>query len=140
MSAKRKPEPRRVRLTVPAADTSVTEWLDLQDDASVSMRYLVRESIEKDGYTDVVNRPVEKQPRRGRPPKTEYDGFDDSEQPEVDPVSDEAQAPAPVEAVVEETPAPDEQAAEPEAQKAPEPAKPAEKKEPASAMDAFLTS
>lgn len=137
MSAKRKPEPRRVRLTVPAADTSVTEWLDLQDDASVSMRYLVRESIEKDGYTDVVNRPVEKQPRRGRPPKTEYDGFDDSEQPEVDPVSDEAQAPAPVEAdvvAVDEVAAAD----EPEAQEAPAPAEPAEQK-PASAMDAFLT-
>lgn len=68
MAAKAKPEPRRVRLTVPAADESTQRWLDLQDDQSVSMRLLIRESIERDGYIDVMNKPVEQLPRRGRPP------------------------------------------------------------------------
>lgn len=71
MAAKQKPEPRRVRLTVPAVDVSTQQWLDLQDDASVSMRLLIRESIERDGYVDVMNKPVEQLPRRGRPPQTE---------------------------------------------------------------------
>lgn len=69
MAGKKKPEPRRVRLTIPAADESSQVWIDLQDDASVSMRMLIRESVQRDGYVDVVNRPVEQQPRRGRPPK-----------------------------------------------------------------------
>lgn len=73
MAAKRKPEPRRVRLTVPAVDESVLAWLDLQDDASASMRMLVRESIARDGYVDVINKPVDQLPRRGRPPQGESD-------------------------------------------------------------------
>lgn len=63
----RRPEPRRIRLTVPQADQSVLEWLDQQDDTSASMRALIRESIARDGYVDVINRPVEQQPKRGRP-------------------------------------------------------------------------
>lgn len=75
MVAKKKPEPLRVRLTVPAADESSQAWIDLQDDPSTSMRMLIRESIQRDGYVDVVNRPVEQQPRRGRPPKSEEEDF-----------------------------------------------------------------
>lgn len=71
MAAKRKPEPMRTRITVPQADESVILWFSLQDDHSLSVRQLIRESIQRDGYIDVVNRPVDQQPRRGRPPQFE---------------------------------------------------------------------
>ncbi|MFG2684145.1 hypothetical protein [Streptomyces sp. NPDC048392] len=61
-------EPRKVRWTVPAADTSVIEWLDQQENISQSLRLLIRESIQRDGYVDVYYKPVEQLPRRGRPP------------------------------------------------------------------------
>lgn len=61
-------EPRKLRWTVPAVDVSVIEWLDTQYDVSQSLRALIRESIERDGIIDVFYKPVEKQPRRGRPP------------------------------------------------------------------------
>lgn len=61
-------EPRRLRWSVPTADTSTNEWLDLQYNISQSLQLLIRESIQRDGYIDVVNRPVEQLPRRGRPP------------------------------------------------------------------------
>ncbi|WP_394941182.1 hypothetical protein [Psychromicrobium sp. YIM B11713] len=83
MAAKRKPEPRRVRLTVPAVDESVLAWLDLQDNASASMRMLVRESIARDGYIDVINKPVEQLPRRGRPPQGEADEQSNTPPPEA---------------------------------------------------------
>lgn len=76
MAAKRKPEPMRTRLTVPAADQSVIDWLELQDDPSGSMRRLVRDSIEREGFTDVLNRPVDQLPRRGRPPQNLIDGLE----------------------------------------------------------------
>lgn len=59
---------RSVRLSVPTADVSVLTWLDLQENPSHSIRHLIRESIERDGYVDLINQPVEQQPRRGRPP------------------------------------------------------------------------
>ncbi|MFJ7280358.1 hypothetical protein [Kitasatospora sp. NPDC098663] len=61
-------EPRKVRWTVPAADTSVIEWLDQQENISQSLRQLIRESIQRDGYIDVFYKPVDQLPRRGRPP------------------------------------------------------------------------
>ncbi|KAB7835910.1 hypothetical protein [Streptomyces mobaraensis] len=61
-------EPRKVRWTVPAADTSVIEWLNEQTDISQSIRLLIRESIQRDGYIDVFYKPVDQLPRRGRPP------------------------------------------------------------------------
>ncbi|MER6520043.1 hypothetical protein ABT246_24715 [Streptomyces sp. NPDC001553] len=61
-------EPRKVRWTVPAADTSVIEWLNEQADISQSIRLLVREAIQRDGYIDVFYKPVDQLPRRGRPP------------------------------------------------------------------------
>lgn len=68
MVAKRKPEPIRKRLTIPRVNESVLTWFDLQDDASASVRHLIQESIQRDGYVDIVNRPVGQLPRRGRPP------------------------------------------------------------------------
>lgn len=59
--------PYRTRLFIPPADVSVIRWLNGQDNVSASLRLLIRDSIERDGYVDVVNRPVEQQPRRGRP-------------------------------------------------------------------------
>ncbi len=52
-------------------DTSTLEWLARQDNASQSMRALVRDYIERHGYTDPTSRPVRQLPRRGRPPLEE---------------------------------------------------------------------
>lgn len=59
-------DPRRLRWSVPAADVSVNQWLDLQENISGSLRLLIRESIERDGYIDVVNKPVEQLLRHGQ--------------------------------------------------------------------------
>ncbi|UJW28814.1 hypothetical protein L3Q67_26500 [Saccharothrix sp. AJ9571] len=66
-------EPRRLRWSVPAADVSTNRWLDGQENISRSLQLLIRESIQRDGYIDVVNRPVEQLPRRGRPPSATGD-------------------------------------------------------------------
>lgn len=60
-------EPRRLRWSVPAADVSVNKWLDVQENISSSLRLLIRQSIGREGYTDVVNKPVEHVPRRDQP-------------------------------------------------------------------------
>lgn len=62
-----KPQPQRFRLSVPAADEAVLMWMELQDNPSSSVRMLIRESIERLGYVDVVNRPVVQLPPSGRP-------------------------------------------------------------------------
>lgn len=62
-----KPEPHRYRVSVPVADEAVAAWMELQDDRSLSVRMLIRESIARLGYVDVVNRPVDQLPKRGRP-------------------------------------------------------------------------
>lgn len=59
--------PHRLRITVPASDTSVLRWLEVQESPSISLRMLVRAAIERDGYTDMLTRPVDQLPRRGRP-------------------------------------------------------------------------
>jgi hypothetical protein len=61
-----KPQPHRFRVSVPAADEAVLKWMNLQDNPSLSLRMLIRESIERLGYVDVINRPVDKLPTRGR--------------------------------------------------------------------------
>lgn len=61
-------EPFRFRLRVPREDTSVAEWWAAQVNPSASVRALIREDIERHGYTDLTSRPVTQQPRRGRPP------------------------------------------------------------------------
>lgn len=67
-SAVARPAVHRFRVSVPSADQPVLAWLAAQDNVSVSLRLLVREAIERDGYCDVLTRPVTQQPRRGRPP------------------------------------------------------------------------
>lgn len=72
-----KPQPHRFRVSVPQADEAVLEWMALQDNPSLSVRMLIRESIERLGYVDIVNKPVAQLPKRGRPSGTD-DGTDDS--------------------------------------------------------------
>lgn len=80
----------RVRLAVPRDDVWVKRWIDEQQSPSVSIRALIRHYIETYGYGDMFSRPVEKLPRRGRPPgsgaarsehheSVESEGAEDSE-------------------------------------------------------------
>lgn len=52
-------ELRRVRFSVPVADTAVFEWLAAQSTPSVSIRMLIHEQVENQGFLDVTCRPVE---------------------------------------------------------------------------------
>ena len=78
-------EPLRRRISIPQVDTSTQRWWEAQDDPSVSIRLLIREEIEKNGYVDKLNHPVEQQPRRGRPPagaeRQDVETDDDDVQP-----------------------------------------------------------
>lgn len=64
-----RPTPKRFRVSVPDTDESVLAWIGAQSDLSNSVRALIRESIERNGYRDATCYPVVQQPRRGRPPK-----------------------------------------------------------------------
>lgn len=75
---------RRLRWSVPRVDESTNAWLDQQHDISRSLQLLIRESIERDGIIDVVNRPVHQLPGRGRPP-----GSGAAENVEWEPASDD---------------------------------------------------
>lgn len=140
-------EPRRLRWSVPRADVSTNRWLDLQNDISHSLQLLIRESIQRDGYVDVVNRPVEQLPRRSRRPQTESaddfadavgngDGGEDSPsaqavstpEPQADAGTDDAEVHEPREEAADAVEAP---APAPQAQPAP--------KQGGSGLDAFLT-
>ncbi|WP_158819117.1 MULTISPECIES: hypothetical protein [Streptomyces] len=132
-------EPRKIRWTVPAVDTSVIEWLNEQADISQSIRLLIRESIQRDGYIDVYYKPVDQLPRRGRPPLEITEQREDDEaaaerRPTSRPVQSQPVVTAQAEAVVEtaapapETrpgpvPEPVETAEEPAPSPAPEPPK-----------------
>lgn len=59
---------RRLRWSVPNVDVATNKWLDAQYDISQSLRELIHEAIRREGYIDVINKPVEQLPRRGRPP------------------------------------------------------------------------
>lgn len=101
-------EPRKVRWTVPAADTSVIEWLNVQADISQSLRLLIRESIQRDGYIDVFYKPVDQLPRRGRPPLEITDQHEDDEattdrRPAARPVQPQPVVTDQADAVVEKT-------------------------------------
>lgn len=61
--------PKRFRISVPEADTSVLEWIGKQQNLSYSIRQLIRDYIEREGYTDATCAAVQQLPRRGRPPK-----------------------------------------------------------------------
>lgn len=67
MAGKEPRQSHRFTLRVPAADTSVSAWWAAQDDASASVRKLVRDEIQRHGLTDTANRPVSQLPKRGRP-------------------------------------------------------------------------
>lgn len=64
-----RPAAKRFRVSVPDADESVLAWIGAQSNFSESVRALIRESIERNGYRDATCYPVVQQPRRGRPPK-----------------------------------------------------------------------
>lgn len=66
MARKKLDNMRRMRLNIPEQDLSVTEWLDKQLDASASIRAVIRDYIQRNGYTDPTCGRVE-QIRRGRP-------------------------------------------------------------------------
>lgn len=75
-----RPTPKRFRVSVPETDESVLAWIGAQSDLSNSVRALIRESIERNGYRDATCYPVQQQPRRGRPPKQSFD--DEGDAPE----------------------------------------------------------
>lgn len=95
-----RPAPKRFRVSVPETDESVLAWIGAQSDLSNSVRALIRESIERNGYRDATCYPVVQQPRRGRPPKLAEDEAEDATVPE--PV---ATAPAVVPVSAHEEPA-----------------------------------
>lgn len=97
-----RPTPKRFRVSVPETDESVLAWIGAQSDLSNSVRALIRESIERNGYRDATCYPVVQQPRRGRPPKN-TDEAEDATVPEpvaqpnemvAEPVAQPAAVPA----------------------------------------------
>lgn len=93
-AASRKPrrDDHRFTLKVPQVDESVVEWVSAQHDLSQSLRQLIRDEIQRNGFTDTANRPVTQLPRRGRPP-AQYADEPEFEQPGV-PVTVGARAAA----------------------------------------------
>lgn len=103
-----RPTPKRFRVSVPETDESVLAWIGAQSDLSNSVRALIRESIERNGYRDATCYPVVQQPRRGRPPKSAEDEAEDATVPEMikpvvepdemvtEPVAQPAAVPMPV--------------------------------------------
>lgn len=90
-----RPTPKRFRVSVPETDESVLAWIGAQSDLSASVRALIRESIEKNGYRDATCYPVQQLPRRGRPPKNTDDEADAMTIPEpVTESDDEVSVPA----------------------------------------------
>ena len=57
----------RFSISVPAADTSVLEWLKAQDNMSLSLRILVKREIAAHGMTDVLCHEPVQGTRRTRP-------------------------------------------------------------------------
>ena len=89
-----RPTPKRFRVSVPETDESVLAWIGAQSDLSNSVRALIRESIERNGYRDATCYPVVQQPRRGRPPKnTEDEAVDAVAVEPADEPRDETLAP-----------------------------------------------
>lgn len=67
-------EASRYRFSVPVRDESVERWIAEQSTLSHSLRQIIREAIERDGFVDVTCRPVKQLPRRGRPPQDSATG------------------------------------------------------------------
>lgn len=95
-----RPQSRRFRVSVPDADESVLEWIGAQSDLSASVRALIRDAIERNGYRDATCYPVQQQPRRGRPPK-QAEQVDQAEQSEQFVTIDGHQLDEPVKALPE---------------------------------------
>lgn len=97
-------EPRRFRVTVPADDAAVIQWLDCQHSVSMSLRMLVRAAIEEKGMRDYFateSGEITQKPKRGRPVvKDEVDAEVaspvETETEPVVPAVEEAKAPTPV--------------------------------------------
>lgn len=97
-------EPRRFRVTVPADDAAVIQWLDCQHSVSMSLRMLVRAAIEEKGMRDYFateSGEITQRPKRGRPVvKDEVDAEVaspvETETEPVIPAVEEAKAPTPV--------------------------------------------
>ena len=104
-----RPTPKRFRVSVPETDESVLAWIGAQSDLSNSVRALIRESIERNGYRDATCYPVVQQPRRGRPPKNTDEAEDATEpemiKPVVEPDDEVAITPAVVPVSAHEEPA-----------------------------------
>lgn len=80
-------EASRYRFSVPVRDESVERWIAEQSTLSHSLRQIIREAIERDGFVDVTCRPVKQLPRRGRPPQDSATGS------EPEPEKDDDKAP-----------------------------------------------
>lgn len=97
-------EPRRFRVTVPADDAAVIQWLDCQHSVSMSLRMLVRAAIEEKGMRDYFateSGEITQRPKRGRPVvKDEVDAEVaspvETETEPVIPAVEKAKAPTPV--------------------------------------------
>lgn len=104
-----RPAPKRFRVSVPETDESVLAWIGAQSDLSNSVRALIRESIERNGYRDATCYPVVQQPRRGRPPKNTDEAEDatvaEMIKPAVEPDDEVATTPAVVPMPAHEEPA-----------------------------------
>lgn len=82
-----KRDPRRFRVTVPADDESVIEWLDCQHSVSMSLRMLVRAAIEAYGMRDYFateSGEITQRPKRGRPARDESIQQQTVQAPQVD--------------------------------------------------------
>ena len=62
-----KPEALRFRFSVPVEDVSVREWVEKQHNLSMSVRQLIKDYIEANGYTDATCQPVSQVRGPGRP-------------------------------------------------------------------------
>ena len=97
-------EPRRFRVTVPADDAAVIQWLDCQHSVSMSLRMLVRAAIEEKGMRDYFateSGEITQRPKRGRPVVKDEATTEVASPAEVQtepaaPVVEKAKAPKPV--------------------------------------------
>lgn len=103
-----KRDPRRFRVTVPADDESVIEWLDCQHSVSMSLRMLVRAAIEAYGMRDYFateSGEITQRPKRGRPARDESVQQQTVQAPQVDADKPAKRSVEPVEeAFVEDIP------------------------------------
>lgn len=91
---------RRLRWSVPLADVSTNRWLDVQDSISRSLQALIRDSIQRDGYIDYANRPVDQLPPSDPPPITGHTSREDAGQ--AAPEESASPSPASTHVVVKE--------------------------------------